>query len=90
MFSIRTIALIAALVTGTATAARAQGADMGTPTAAPAGADEAFHKGTLGFAFPFTLLSNIAGSVTGTVERVPTVDVVYFLSDRPRSTSSSA
>jgi len=83
MFSTRTIALIGALVTGTATVAHAQVADTGPqPTAAPGGADEAFHKGTLGFAFPFTLLSNVAGSVTGLVERVPTVDVVYFLSDK--------
>jgi hypothetical protein len=82
MFSTRTIALIGALVTGTATVARAQEVDMGAPAGAAAGADEAFHKGTLGFAFPFTLLSNIAGSVTGTVERVPTIDVVYFLSDK--------
>lgn len=86
MFSIRTIALIGALVSGSATAAHAQEVDMGTPapTAAPAagGADEAFHKGTLGFAFPFTLISNVAGSVGGLFERVPTVDVVYFLSDK--------
>jgi len=81
MFSTRTIVFIGALVTGTATVAHAQEVDMG-PTPAPAGADEAFHKGTLGFAFPFTLLSNVAGSVTGTIERVPTVDVVYFLSDK--------
>ncbi len=82
MFSTRTIALIGALVTGTASVAHAQTADTGTPGSAPAGADEAFHKGTLGFAFPFTLLSNVAGSVTGVVERVPTVDLVYFLSDK--------
>jgi hypothetical protein len=86
MFSIRTIALIGALVSVSATAAHAQEVDMGTsaPTAAPApgGADEAFHKGTLGFAFPFTLISNVAGSVIGVGERVPTVDVVYFLNDK--------
>src|SRR5262249_54864807 len=57
MFSTRTIAFIGALVTGTATAAHAQEVDMGKPAPAPppAGADEAFQKGTLGFAFPFTL-----------------------------------
>src|SRR4051812_45011817 len=83
MFSTRTIALIGALVTATATAAHAQETDMGTPPPAAAGGpDEAFHKGTLGFAFPFTLLNNIAGSIVGTVERVPTVDIVYFLSDK--------
>lgn len=83
MFSTRTIALIGALVTGMATAVSAQEIEMGTPPApAPAGADEAFHKGTLGFAFPFTLISNVAGSVGGLTEKVPTVDVVYFLSDK--------
>jgi hypothetical protein len=80
MFSTRTIALIGALVTATATAAHAQETDMSTPP--PGGPDEAFHKGTLGFAFPFTLINNIAGSVGGLVERVPTVDIVYFLSDK--------
>jgi hypothetical protein len=84
MFSTRTIALIGALVTATATAAHAQETDMSTPPpAAPSGPDEAFHKGTLGFAFPFTLISNVAGSILGTTtERVPTVDLVYFLSDK--------
>jgi hypothetical protein len=86
MFSIRTIALIGALVSASATAAHAQEVDMGTPAPtaapAPAGADEAFHKGTLGFSFPFTLISNVAGSVIGVGERVPTVDLVYFLNDK--------
>ena len=76
MFSTRTIALIGALVTGAATVAHAQEVDMG-PTPAPAGADEAFHKGTLGFAFPFTLVTS-GGPVVG----APTVDLVYFLSDK--------
>ena len=83
MFSTRTIAIIGALVTGLATAAQAQEVDMGAPPAPAAGADEAFHKGTLGFAFPFTLISNVAGSLLGVAtERVPTVDLVYFLSDK--------
>jgi hypothetical protein len=84
MFSTRTIAVIGALVTGMASAAHAEEVDMGSPpAAAPGGADEAFHKGTLGFAFPFTLISNVAGSILGsTTERVPTVDIVYFLSDK--------
>lgn len=85
MFSTRTIAFIGALGIGSATAAQAQEVDMGTPpapTAAPAGADQAFHKGTLGFTFPFTLVTNVAGSVLGTGEKVPTVDIVYFLSDK--------
>jgi hypothetical protein len=80
MFSTRTIALIGALVTGSATAAHAQETDMSTPppAAAPSGPDEAFHKGTLGFAFPFTLVTNLVG----TGAQVPTVDAVYFLSDK--------
>lgn len=84
MFSTRTIAFIGALVTATATVAQAQETDMSAPppAAAPGGPDEAFHKGTLGFAFPFTLISNVAGSVVGLTERVPTVDLVYFLSDK--------
>lgn len=87
MFSTRTIAFIGALVSGTATVAHAQEVDMGTPGApapapAPGGADEAYHKGTLGFSLPFTLISNVAGSVTGVGEKVPTVDVVYFLNDK--------
>jgi len=76
MFSTRTIALIGALVTGTIAVAHAQQADTG-PTAAPAGADEAFQKGTLGFAFPFTLVTS-GGPAVG----APTVDLVYFLSDK--------
>lgn len=78
MFSIRTIAVIGALVAGSATA-RAQDPE---PAPAPGGADEAFRKGTLGFSLPITLLSNVAGGVLGTAERVPTVDIVYFLSDK--------
>jgi len=79
MFSIRTIAAAGALLTAAGTA-HAQEIDMTPP--APAGADDTFHKGTLGFAFPITLLSNVAGSVGGTAERVPTVDVIYFLGDK--------
>jgi hypothetical protein len=83
MFSTRTIALIGALVTATATVAQAQETDMSAPPPAAAGGpDEAFHKGTMGFAFPFTLISNVGGSVGGLIERVPTVDLVYFLSDK--------
>jgi hypothetical protein len=83
MFSTRTIVLTGALIIATATAAQAQEADTSSPpTAAPGGPDEAYHKGTLGFAFPFTLISNVAGSVGGLAERVPTVDLVYFLSDK--------
>lgn len=85
MISIRTIALIGALGAATTTTAHAQEIDMGTPgpapTPTPAG-DEAYHKGTLGLAFPVTLISNVAASVRGTTERVPTIDFVYFLSDK--------
>lgn len=54
------------------------------PAAAPAatGDDAAFHKGTVGFSFPFTLVSNIAGSVQGGAGAVPTIDFVYFLNDK--------
>jgi hypothetical protein len=79
MFSTRTIALIAALAAAPALA-HAQEPEP-TPGPAPGGADEPFHKGTLGFSLPVTLLSNVA-TVLGTVERVPTVDIVYFLSDK--------
>lgn len=73
--------------------AQAQEIDMSPPSsstasptsAAPApvatGDDAAFHKGTMGFSFPFTLLSNIASGVGGVTERVQTIDFVYFVSD---------
>jgi hypothetical protein len=84
MFSLRTIAVIGALVTGmaTATAVHAQEPDPLAPMPAPSGGDEVFRKGTLGFSFPVTLISNVASGVLGTGERVPTVDIVYFLSDK--------
>jgi hypothetical protein len=73
----RTIGVIA-LVTGLATAAHAQ-----EPAPAPApSSDDAFRKGTLGLSFPITLLTNVAGGVLGAAERVPTVDIVYFLGDK--------
>ena len=40
-----------------------------------------FAKGTLGLSFPITLLSNI-GSVSSRTEAVPTIDLLYFLSDK--------
>ncbi len=82
MFSTRMFAVIGALVTGMATAARAQESDPPTAMPAPSGGDEVFRKGTLGLSFPVTLLSNVAGGVLGAGERVPTVDIVYFLNDK--------
>jgi hypothetical protein len=46
------------------------------------GLGEIYHKGTLGFSFPVTLLSNVTAISTLTAEPVPTVDVLYFLSDK--------
>lgn len=80
-----TLTAAGATVVATPGAAHAQEIDMGAGTSPPPAAaptDDAYHKGTLGLALPITLLSNVAGSLTGTVERVPTVDVVYFLSDK--------
>lgn len=79
MFSTRMIAVIGALVT-TTTAAYAQEPEITTPAPA-SGPDEAFHKGTLGFSLPITLLTNVASGFSVT-ERVPTVDIVYFLNDK--------
>jgi hypothetical protein len=64
-----------------ASAAHAQGTDTAAP-AAPAG--DAYQKGTLGFSFPITLLSNFTNELTGLTraEPVPTVDMLYFLSDK--------
>jgi hypothetical protein len=84
MDTTRRIVTLAALCAATATA-HAQEIDMGAGTPAPpapAAADEAFHKGTLGFALPLTLITNVAASVIGVGERVPTIDLVYFLSDK--------
>jgi hypothetical protein len=89
MISIRTIAVAGALVVASSGAARAQqeidmspSTPAAQPAAAPTGDDAAFHKGTMGFAFPFTLVSTIAGSVQGGATAVPTIDFVYFLSDK--------
>ncbi len=40
-----------------------------------------FTKGTLGLSFSMTLLSNLSSAVSLTSEQVPTVDVLYFLSE---------
>lgn len=74
--------------------AAAQGTDIGgtvggptttpevTPppatTTAPSG--DAFAKGTLGISVPFFSVQNLTGLAT--VEPVPTIDLVYFLSDK--------
>jgi hypothetical protein len=80
MLSTRMIAVIGALVVAT-TAAHAQEPEP-TPAPAPAGADEPFQKGTLGFSFPVTLVTNVATGLVDVTRRVPTVDIVYFLSDK--------
>ena len=41
-----------------------------------------FAKGTLGLSFSWTLLSNLTSAVSLTAERVPTVNVLYFLSEK--------
>jgi hypothetical protein len=40
-----------------------------------------FTKGTLGVSFSWTLLSNLTSAVSLTAERVPTVNILYFLSE---------
>jgi hypothetical protein len=77
--------------------AHAQEIDMSAPAPASANAatqpapstmsaqgagDDAFHKGTLGFAFPITLLSNVVGGVLDPGQHIQTIDLVYFLSDK--------
>jgi hypothetical protein len=52
------------------------------PVAVPGVTGGPFSKGTLGLSFPFTLLSNIAKSVSLTAEGVPTVNVLYFLNEK--------
>ncbi|HEY0195085.1 MAG TPA: hypothetical protein VGC42_28420 [Kofleriaceae bacterium] len=95
MVSFRTFAPVGAIALLIQTA-QAQEIDMSPPgsvaapapstSAAPAAAlggdDAAFHKGTLGFAFPITLLSNISSGVGGVAERVQTIDLIYFLDDK--------
>ena len=49
-----------------------------TEPAPPAASSDAFAKGTLGLAFPVTLLSNVE-SVAGGGEAVQTIDFIYFL-----------
>jgi hypothetical protein len=70
--SLLTISILAAA----APVARAQTPDTPAP-AAPAG--DPYQKGTIGFAFPITLLSNVTDAFAVTSEPVPTVDILYFL-----------
>jgi len=59
-----------------------------TPATAPvavAGVNSSgapFTSGTLGLSFSWTLLSNLTSAVSLTAERVPTVNVLYFLSEK--------
>src|SRR5437868_5881932 len=73
----RCVLTISLLVAETG-AARAQ-----TPEAAPAAmpAGDPFQKGTLGFGFPITLLTNIVAPAPG-LELIPTVNVLYFLDNK--------
>jgi hypothetical protein len=40
--------------------------------------EDGFAKGTIGFSFPVTLLTNIASVAGGLAEQVPTINVLYF------------
>jgi len=53
---------------------------VAVPGVAPGGGP--WQKGTLGVSFPLTLLSNITSSVSLTAERVPTINGLYFLSEK--------
>jgi hypothetical protein len=56
-----------------------------SPPVAVAGVNSSgapFTKGTLGLSFSWTLLSNLSSAVSLTAERVPTVDILYFLSEK--------
>jgi hypothetical protein len=82
MFKISLLALLLSTAV-----AHAQAPDAGAPAAAAPAAvmgDDPFQKGTIGLSFPFTLLSNVAGSVEGlaVAEPIPTVNVLYFMSDK--------
>ncbi len=54
-----------------------------TPIAVPGvnSSGAPFTKGMLGLSFPVTLLSNLTSAVSLTAERVPTVSVLYFMSE---------
>jgi len=77
-----------AIALASATAA-AQGTEPAAPAAAPAPAPmpgvssgtDAFQKGTLGLTFGLDLGSELAPS-SATGERVPTIGIMYFLSDK--------
>jgi hypothetical protein len=63
------------------------GSTPANPAAAPAvpvagvnSSGAPFTKGTLGVSFQMTLLSNISSAVSLTAERVPKIDLLYFLS----------
>jgi len=64
----------------TAPAVRAQPTD--SPAPAPAAAGDPFQKGTIGFAFPITLLTNLSGAFAIGGEPVPTVDILYVLDNK--------
>ena len=74
----KTIAITLALaLAGSAALAQTPASEPSPP---PASSD-AFGKGTLGLAFPVTLLSNLQGAIVGG-EQVPTIDLIYFLNGK--------
>lgn len=76
------------VIAACAATAHAQGTDTGTPAPAPApapapmpaGGGDAFQKGTLGVTFALDLSSALGP--TTLAERVPTIGLMYFLSDK--------
>jgi len=74
--SLLSISILAAA----APVAHAQTPDTPAPAAAPAG--DPYQKGTIGFAFPVTLLSNLGSAILVNAEPVPTIDILYFLDNK--------
>lgn len=70
---------IAIVIVLTAGVAQAQTPEP-IPTPMPAGGGDAYAKGTLGLSFPLTILSSGGPRILG--EAPPTIDLLYFLSDK--------
>lgn len=61
-------------------ASAAESVPVAVPGMAPGGGP--WQKGTYGISLPFTLLSNITSAVSLTAERVPTINGLYFLTEK--------
>ena len=77
--SLLSISILAAA----AQVAHAQAPDQPAPPATPsAPAGDPYQKGTIGFSFPVTLLSNLGSAIFVNAEPVPTIDILYFLDSK--------